>query len=196
MNTPETFAAALRTERARAKRDEGRDIDTIEAANRVRIKFGAMAPAKPQDDAVPHSNEHAPTMAVAHAFAACIRAHLAQLSASGKDAGSADTFLEAARLARAAVERATAEAQQRTAMSTKNAQPLPWASARSAPAASVGVAAQRGHLSAAPKAPRDLASLGPMAVSFAIGFGRLDDASRAIVERIKSERSHATGVRP
>jgi hypothetical protein len=38
---------------------------------------------------------------------------------------------------------------------------------------------------------RNLASLGPMAVSFAIGFGRLDDASRAIVERIKSERSHA-----
>jgi hypothetical protein len=136
-------------------------------------------------------NEHAPLMAVAHSFAACIRAHVVALAAGGKDAGNPDTFLEAAQLARAGVERAKSEseiadAQQRVAMSTRNAQ-ASSAPARPAPAASRE--AQRGHLSAAPKALRDLASLGPMAVSFAIGFGRLDDASRAIVEHIRTERA-------
>jgi hypothetical protein len=126
-----------------------------------------------------------PEIRSAQLFAQAIRAEQALLSASGK----APDILEAARLARCRIERAKSEreiadAQRRIAMS-RNAQAS--GPARPVPAASaVGVVAQRGHLSATPKAPRTLASIATT-FGFSIGLGRLDAASRAIAERFAAE---------
>jgi hypothetical protein len=50
MSAPEIFAASIRTEQARALRDEGRSIDVAEAANRARATLGAWAPAASQEE--------------------------------------------------------------------------------------------------------------------------------------------------